>query len=128
MKLTFVPHIKYIKEKCMKTMNILKVLSRTSWGSDRKCLMSLYKSLIRTRLDYGAIVYQSATSTALKMLDSVYHPGMCLSTYGGFLYKPREKPLRGRRMVATYTKIVPVFYVFLEDHCKHQPSHISWCK
>ena len=72
-KLSFVPHIKYLKDKCMKTMNILKVLSRTSWGSDSKCLMNLYKSLILTRLDYGAIVYHSATPSALKMLDPVHH-------------------------------------------------------
>lgn len=73
----------------MKTMNILKVLSRTSWGSDRKCLMSLYKSLIRTRLDYGAIAYQSATPTALKMLDPVHHLGIRLAT-GAFRTSPVE--------------------------------------
>uniref|UniRef100_A0A6G5ACC3 Putative tick transposon n=1 Tax=Rhipicephalus microplus TaxID=6941 RepID=A0A6G5ACC3_RHIMP len=89
-KLTFVPHIKYLKTKCLKAMNvIIKVLSRTTWGSDRKCLMNLYRSLIRTRLDYGAIVYQSATQSALKMLDPVHHSGIRLST-GAFRTSPVE--------------------------------------
>lgn len=60
--------MKKLKNKCLKAMNILKVLSRTSWGRDRKYLINLYKSLIHMRLDYGAIIYQTATTTALKML------------------------------------------------------------
>ena len=34
-KLTFEPHIKYLKARCQKSLNILKVLSRTEWGADR---------------------------------------------------------------------------------------------
>ena len=30
-KLSFIPHIKYLKAKCLKSLNILKVLSHTSW-------------------------------------------------------------------------------------------------
>ena len=30
-KLTFEPHIKYLKARCQKSLNILKVLSRTEW-------------------------------------------------------------------------------------------------
>ena len=33
-KLSFIPHIKYIKAKCLKALNLLKVLSHTSWGAD----------------------------------------------------------------------------------------------
>ena len=31
-KLSFIPHIRYIKAKCLKALNLLKVLSNTSWG------------------------------------------------------------------------------------------------
>lgn len=88
-KLTFVSYIKYLRNKCMTTINILKVLSRTTWGSDRKCLLNLYKSLVRTRMDYGAIVYQSATPSTLKMLDPVHHLGIRLCT-GAFRTSPVE--------------------------------------
>ena len=33
-KLTFVPHIKYLKDKCLKAMNLLKIVSRTDLGGD----------------------------------------------------------------------------------------------
>lgn len=86
-KLTFIPHIKYVKMKCLKAMNVLKLLSRTTWGSDRKCLLKLYKSLVWSRLDYASIIYHSATPSALKILDPVHHLGIRLAT-GAFRTSP----------------------------------------
>ena len=40
-KLNFIPHIKYLKAKCSKALNLLKVLSHTSWGGDRTTLLKL---------------------------------------------------------------------------------------
>ena len=47
-KLSFIPHIKYLKAKCLKALNLLKVLSHTSWGADRTTLLKLYRSLVRS--------------------------------------------------------------------------------
>ena len=33
-KLTFVPHIKGLKNKCIKALNLLRVVSSTDWGGD----------------------------------------------------------------------------------------------
>ena len=41
-KLSFIPHIKYLKAKCLKALNLLKVLSHTSWGADRTTLLMQY--------------------------------------------------------------------------------------
>ena len=38
-KLSFIPHIKYLKAKCLKALNLLKVLSHTCWGADRSILL-----------------------------------------------------------------------------------------
>ena len=51
-KLSFIPHIKYLKAKCLKALNLLKVLSHTSWGADRTTLLKLYRSLVRSKLDW----------------------------------------------------------------------------
>ena len=72
-KLTFEPHIKYLKARCQKSLNILKVLSRTEWGADRTTLLKLYRSLVRSKLDFGCIVYGSASKTALAKLDPVHN-------------------------------------------------------
>ena len=41
-KLSFIPHIKYLKVKCLKALNLLKFLSHTNWGADRTVLLQLY--------------------------------------------------------------------------------------
>ena len=33
-KLSFIPHIKHLKDKCTKVLNLLRVLAHTSWGAD----------------------------------------------------------------------------------------------
>lgn len=86
-KLTFVPHIKRLKLKCLKSLNILKVLSHASWGSDRLCLLRIYHSVIRSQLDYGCIVYNSARASVLKMLDPIHHQGLRLAI-GAFRTSP----------------------------------------
>ena len=65
-KLTFKNHIAYLKKKCRNSLNLLKVLSFTNWGADTDTLLKLYRSLIRSKLDYGSIVYGSANNKELK--------------------------------------------------------------
>ena len=74
-----------MKAKCLKSLNILKVLSHTTWGADRKTLLQLYRSLIHSKLDYGSIVYGSAR--ILAMLDPIHHQGLRLAL-GAFRTSP----------------------------------------
>jgi hypothetical protein len=48
-----------LKTKCLKALNLLKVLSSTYWGSNSSTLLKLYRSLVRSGLDYGSVVYGS---------------------------------------------------------------------
>lgn len=49
-------------------------------GERTQCLVALLNSLVRSRIGYGCIVYQSSTKTALKMFGLVYDLGLRLST------------------------------------------------
>jgi len=83
-KLSFIPHLHYLKEKCLKAINLLRVVAHTSWGADQQTLLHLYRSLIRSKLDYGCIVYGSATPSYLKILDrSRRHSQSCLTLVFG---------------------------------------------
>ena len=88
-KLTFEPQIKYLKARCQKSLNILKVLSRTEWDADRTTLLKLYRSLVRSKFDYGCVVYGSASKIALAKLDPVHNLGLRLSL-GAFSSSPVE--------------------------------------
>ena len=86
-KLIFEPHFKYLKARCQKSLNIPKVLSRTELGADQTSLLKLYRSLVRSKLDYGCIVYGSASKAALAKLDPVHNQGLRLSL-GAFRSSP----------------------------------------
>ena len=72
-KLTFIPHLKYLKTKCNKTLQLLCVVAHKEWGADWKTLWLLYRLLIRSLLDYGNFIYQSARKSYVKTLDPIYH-------------------------------------------------------
>ena len=92
-KLSFIPHIKALKAKCLKALDVLKVLSNTNWGGDRSVLLNLYRSLVRSKLDYGSFVYGSAQKSYLKCLDTIHHQGLRLNAESNeqSLYTRREK-------------------------------------
>ena len=65
------------------------MLSNTNWGGDRSVLLNLYRSLVRSKLDYGSIVYGSARKSYLKILDTIHHQGLRLAL-GAFRTSPVE--------------------------------------
>jgi hypothetical protein len=70
-KLTFKPHIANVKKECLKAMNLLRVVAHTDWGADSTTLLRLYHSVVRSKLDYGCVVYGSASTSYLESLDRV---------------------------------------------------------
>ena len=102
-KLSFIPRIKDLKAKCLKTLDVLKVLSNTNWGGDRSVLLNLYRSLVRSKLDYGSIVYGSARKSYLKSLDTIHHQGLRLAL-GAFRTSPVESLYAESNKPSLYTR------------------------
>ena len=51
-KLNWNAHISLLKNKSLKSLNIIKCLSNTKWGSDRATLLRLYRAIVRSKLDW----------------------------------------------------------------------------
>ena len=81
-----------MKAKCQKALNLLRVVAHTDWGADRKVLLHLYRSIVRSKLDYGSIVYGSARESYLKTLDTIHHQGIRLAL-GAFRTSPADSLL-----------------------------------
>ncbi|MCU7844861.1 MAG: endonuclease/exonuclease/phosphatase family protein [Candidatus Thiodiazotropha sp. (ex Monitilora ramsayi)] len=102
--LTWNSHIEMIKEKCQKGLNILKMVSGTSYGSDKKTMLQLYMALIRSKIDYGSQAYNSAAARHLIKVDSIQNAALRIATraYKGTQSRSLEvecniMPLRLRR-------------------------------
>ena len=70
-RLSWGPHISCIVTKCLKGLNLLRVLSGRYWGSSKETLCYIYKAVIRPIIDYGCEIYASACPSILGQLDCV---------------------------------------------------------
>lgn len=70
-RLSWTGHIKVLTEKILKKVNIMKSISNQHWGADRKILLSVYKAIIRSVMDYGSIFYMSAPKKYLDKLTKI---------------------------------------------------------
>ena len=105
-RLTYKDHFKTLRERCFKSLNVLKCVARTSYGADRKTLLLLYRSIVRSKLDYACFVYDGASESSKSSLDSVHHAALRVAT-GAFRTSPKssllaeahEPPLSIRRQM-----------------------------
>ena len=72
-KNTWKKHIEDVINKCKVRMNILRVLTGTDWGADTATLLMVYRGLIRSKIDYGCTVYDSAPKYMKDKLDSIQY-------------------------------------------------------
>ena len=97
-------HIRYLKEKSVKALNLLRIVAHTSWGADQHTLLHLYRSLVRSKLDYGSVVYGYTRESYLRMLDPIQHHALrlCLGAFrtspaSSMCVQANEPPLYIRR-------------------------------
>ena len=86
--LNWIPHIESLKAEALRSLNILKVVSKTDYGPDRKTLMRLYWAISKSKLDYGSQIYSTAGTTTLRKLDTVHNQALRICT-GAFRSSPQ---------------------------------------
>lgn len=77
--LTWVQHIQYLRGKCIKALNIVRVIARGNRQIDTKTLLRIYRALVRTKIDYGCQIYGTAPKSYLLKLDPIHHKGLRLA-------------------------------------------------
>ena len=64
-------HVDYNARNASRALNVIKVLRTQPWANPPKVLVSLVKSLVRSRLVYGLEAMPSITETGLKRLTAI---------------------------------------------------------
>jgi len=75
-KLNWNEHVTYLEQKCNKRLNLMRAVAGNAWGANKKALLTIYRSLIRSVIDYGAIAYNSASDSTKKRLDIIQHKAL----------------------------------------------------
>ena len=82
-------HISNQKTNCIKTMNILKYLNNRKYGFNTAKLLTIYRTLIESKINYGCQIYSTAFKSTLKNLDSIHNSCLRLCT-GAFRTAPQN--------------------------------------
>ena len=91
--------------QCKEALNLIRVVAHLKWGGDRDTPLMLYRTIVRSKLDYGCIVYDTASNTNLRQLDSIHNAGLrlalgafCTSPVSSMYTEANEAPLEERRL------------------------------
>ena len=76
--LTWKYHIEDLIDKSSQILNIMKSFHGLAWGANNKTLLTIYKSLLRSRIDYGCFILEDACKTNLKKLDTLQYKALCI--------------------------------------------------
>ena len=79
-KLTWLKHIQYVHLRCTKVLNCMKLLTGTKWGANSSTLRTIYISLIRSKIDYGCEVYNTASKNVKNILDRIQSQALRICT------------------------------------------------
>ena len=122
--LSFKKHISVLKTQCKEALNLIRVVVHLKWGGDRDTLLILYRAIVRSKFDYGCIVYGTASNTNLRQLDSIHNSGLrlalgafCTSPVSSLCTEANEAPLEERRL-----KLSMHYYVKTRA-CIDNPAH-----
>lgn len=86
-KLNWKPHILSLKSHTSKDLNMFRMLSNITWGSDFKTMIKMYKATILPKLDYGSHIYDSAKESYKKPLNTIQNQALRYIT-GAFRTSP----------------------------------------
>ena len=88
-KLNWAPHLKIVKARATRNLNLIKILPNSKFGSDRKLLLRIHKMTILPSTEYGSFLFTSAPKSTQKILDPVHHFAIRLAI-GAFRTSPTK--------------------------------------
>jgi ribonuclease HI len=91
-KLSWTHHINYVIEKSKSKINLLRTLTGYTWGANKNALLRIYRTLIRSRLEYGSEVFHTANKANFDKLNAKLN--MCLRIICGAMSSTSLDALR----------------------------------
>ena len=68
---SFMSKINEVQKRCHKALNIIKFVCGTWWGSHPETLIILYKSFVRSIIDYGSYIYFPKLKSLSEKLEKI---------------------------------------------------------
>lgn len=78
-RLNFDLHVDKLRGRCYRALNIVRFLRGTWWGADPGTLLVLYKSFVRSILDYGSFVYFPTRKATQSRIEAIQYSAIRLA-------------------------------------------------
>ena len=75
-RLCFGDQIKYIQDKCLSRLNLIKILSHRTWKLGKNTLINIYRSLVGSVIDYNFFILPFVSSQNLNRLQSIQNKAL----------------------------------------------------
>jgi len=72
-KLTLNQHVQHVLDKSKSKINLLRSLTGYAWGANKTALIRIYRTLVRSRLEYGSEIFNTASDSTLTKLNTVHN-------------------------------------------------------
>ena len=79
-KLHWKEYIETLRRMAMKFLSIFKIILRSHWVADSLALLRVCRAIVRSKIDFGCQIYQSAKPKILQRLDSIHNMAIRLCT------------------------------------------------
>lgn len=114
-RLTWKTHIDFLVKKSINSLNLMRSVSGTGWGANKNSLLTLYKSLILSSLDYCSFAFSECSTSLSHKLDTIQYKALLISTGAmkgtslkALLGECAELPLDLRRKKLTLSYLVKI--------------------
>ena len=64
-------YVSYVHDKCLKRINLLRMLKGTNWGVSKDPLLYNYRALIRPIINYEMEIYFNSSNSTLKQIEKI---------------------------------------------------------
>ncbi len=122
-KLNFRIHIQKMVDKCKKAINLMRCLAGVEWGACRQSLKRVCSALIRAAIDYGCMVYSSASKSQLLKVEAIQSQALRIccgairsSPVSAVQVEMGEMPLEFRRL-----KLKMRYWINIKGHSDSHP-------
>lgn len=82
-------HFHYLRKCCTVGMNLLKTLAHHHWGADTNCLLTIYRSIIRARIDYALAAHIASKRSYFKGIETIENKALRIAL-GAFPTTPAD--------------------------------------
>ena len=79
-KLTFKCQVESLVKKSKTGLNLMRAVSGTDWGGNKRTLLTIYKAFILSRIDYCSFVYQYCSKSLVNKLDTIQYKALLIAS------------------------------------------------